>query len=97
MQIDYGALVGLLATILGSWIGHRLTKPSDHERALLLERIANDAAALIVATFPNAAWAVLLDNVLATIAKSAGLPTRNADALERAAAAALTRLGKAPA
>jgi uncharacterized membrane protein len=97
MHFDLGSLVGLAATLLGTWLGTRFLKPKDHDRALLLEKIAEGAAALVVATFPTASWATLLQNVVTQVAKAAGLPTQNGDAIERAAAAALLKLGKAPA
>lgn len=100
MHFDFaailGPLVGLVATAVGAWIATRITKPKDHERAELLAKIAAGAAALVVALNPGASWATLLQQVEAQIATAAGLPTRNAQAIQRAAAEALSALGKAP-
>lgn len=96
--MDFGSLIGpliaLLATGVGGWIGSRIIRPRDHERAALLSRIATDAAALVVAMFPKASWPELLKAVVDQIAAAAG--TKNRPAIERAAAAALTALGKNP-
>lgn len=91
-----GPVVGLVATIVGGWIAHRYTSPSDHERATLLSRIAEDAAAVIVAFNPNAPWADMLRDLVARINAAAGVPTKNATAIENAATAALLKLGKTP-
>jgi Co/Zn/Cd efflux system component len=100
MHLDLGSLigplVGLFATALGGWLLHRFSSPKDHERAALLAHIAGDAAALVVAMNPGASWSALLKAVVDQIAAAAGLPTANRDAIERAAAAALTGLGKNP-
>jgi hypothetical protein len=99
-----GPFVGLLATAVGGWIAKHLGAIADakqHEtalqRATVLEKIAEGAAALAVSLYPTAPWATLLKQVVSMIASAAGLPTTNASAIERAAAAALTKLGKLPA
>jgi hypothetical protein len=92
-----GPLVGLVATALGGWIATRITAPKDHDRAALLSRIAEEAAALVYSLNPNAAWADMLRDVVARIASAAGLPTSSAQAIENAAASALIKLGKSPA
>jgi hypothetical protein len=91
-----GPLVGLVATLVGGWIGHRFTSPKDHDRAAHLAAIARDAAALVAGLNPTASWAELLRMTVDQIATAAGLPTTNKDALERAAAGALSAIGKAP-
>jgi len=96
MHFDFGQLIALAATLIGGWLGHRLTKPKDRDRAALLDQIAEGAAALVVSLFPSEHWSVLLENVVKQIAAAAGVPTRNVDAIERAAASALTKLGKNP-
>lgn len=83
-----------LAVALGGWLGHRFNTPRDHERAAAISTIARDAAALVVSYNPKGDWATLLKAVVDAIAASAG--TTNRDAIERAAAAALTDLGKNP-
>lgn len=88
--------IELFATALGGWLLHRISKPRDHDRAALLALIAKDVAAFVVSMFPNKTWAELLQLVVQRIAASAGLPTKNAQAIENAAAAALIALGKAP-
>jgi hypothetical protein len=89
-------VIGLLATGVGAWIAHRFTQPRDHERAVLLTRIAEDAAAVIVAFNPRATWPDLLRDLVQRISTAAGVPTRNLTAIENAATAALMKLGKAP-
>lgn len=91
-----GPVVSLVAIAIGSWFGHRITSPKDHERAALLSTIAQDAAAFIVALNPTAPWDQLLKDLIARISAAAGLPTSNLTAIENAAAAALTKLGKSP-
>lgn len=95
-MLELGNLLGAIAIGVGAWIGHRVTKPRDHERAAVLDRIAQGAAALVVRMNPTSSWAVLLQNTVQMIAAAAGLPTKNAGAIERAAASALSTLGKAP-
>lgn len=89
-------LIALLATALGGFFAHRFTSPKDLERASLLSKIAAGAAAFMVGLYPNKAWAELLQLVIGQIAAAAGLPTKNAAAIERAAADALAQLGKLP-
>lgn len=100
MHMDWLNIVNLVATvaipILGGWLIKKLKTPTDLERAALLEKIAEAAAALVVAMNPKADWATLLQAVIQQIASAAGLPTNNQAAINRAAAAALTKLGKAP-
>lgn len=87
----------ILAPIVGAWIGHRYTTPTDLERATLLAQIAKDAASVVVSFNPSAPWADLLRDLIARISSAAGLPTRNLTAIENAATAALQALGKSPA
>lgn len=96
MHWDLGNIIGLAATLVGVWLGHRIIKPRDHERAAALERIASGAAALVVAMNPKAPWADLFNLVVGQVASAAGVPTQSKDAIERAAAAALVTMGKAP-
>lgn len=97
LHLDLTSLILAAAVAAGSWIGTRIIKPKDHERAQLLSAIGSAAAALVVAAAPpTASWPTLLEQVVRQISTAAGLPTRNAQAIERAAAAALTQLGKNP-
>jgi hypothetical protein len=89
-------ILGLLALAVGSWIGHRIASPNDHHRAEILAHIAEGAAALVVSLNPGAAWGDLLVSTVNAIASAAGLPTRSRDAIQRAAASALAKLGKTP-
>lgn len=82
-----------VAIIVGAWLAHRIVTPKDHERAELLSRIAGAATALVLANNPNQPWSVLLDLVVREITMAAGVPTKNAGAIKRAAAAALTSAG----
>lgn len=88
------AAVSAVATLLGGWLGHRIITPRDHERAAAIAIIARDAAALVVSMNPKADWATLLKSVVEQIATAAG--TTNREAIERAAAQALTQLRKNP-
>lgn len=56
--------------------------------------IAEDAVALVLALYPNAKWAELLDAVVKILVTSSKLKDRAV--LERAAAGALSRAGKRP-
>jgi hypothetical protein len=96
MHFDWNQIISLATLVIGTFLGHRIIKPRDHDRAAHLDQIAAGAAALVVSLFPGAAWAVLLENVVKQIAAAAGVPTRNVMALNRAAAAALTNLGVKP-
>jgi len=89
MHFDLGGIVGLVATVLGGWLGTRIIRPRDHDRAHALDAIARGAAALMVSLNPNAKWAELLQLTVNSISTAAGVPTTNKDAIERAAAAAL--------
>mgnify|MGYP003385978914 CR=1 FL=1 len=91
-----GPVVGLVATLVGSFFAHRITKPSDADRASLLAQLAHDAAAAVVAIYPNKPWADLLQMVVQRISEGAGVPTKNAAAIEKAAAGALAAHGKLP-
>lgn len=95
-HLDLGLILNAVALVIGTWLGSRIIQPRDHDRAAHLDAIAQGAAALAVSLFPNATWLVLLEQTVKQIASAAGVPTRNVAALNRAAAAALTRLGKAP-
>ncbi len=91
-----GPLVGLIATGVGAWIARHIKKPTDLERAQLLEKIATDAAALVVTMYPGKPWAELLTLVIQQVSTAAGLSTRNAQAIQRAASTALARFVEAP-
>lgn len=82
-----------IALLVGAWLAHRIATPKDHERAELLSRIAEASAALVVATNPGKPWADLLQLVVREISSAAGVPTNNAQAIRRAAAAALNKVG----
>lgn len=94
MHFSLTDVIGVLAVAVGGWLGHRITSPKAHERANVIALIARDAAALVVSLNPKGDWATLLKQVVDQIATSAG--TENRDAIERAAASALTSLGKNP-
>lgn len=94
MHFDLGSIIGLAATIAGTWLGTRIIRPRDHQRAAALDAIAQGAAALVVSLNPNAKWADLLKSVVQQIAAAAGVPTQNKDAIERAAAKALMTFGR---
>ena len=87
----------LSVPVLGGLIVKRLHTPTDHQRAELLSRIANAAASLVVLKNPTGNWSNLLASTIRDISNAAGLPTTNAAAIEREAAAALTRAMQATA
>ena len=80
------------ATILGAaWLHKAVSaSPTDLERAQHLSRMATDAAALVVSINPSSSRAELLRQVVNMLASATATPTDNADALNRAAAGALT-------
>jgi hypothetical protein len=90
-------VASIAVPIIGAWFVKKYKTPTDLDRATLLVHIAEAAAALVVSLNPKADWATLLEAVVQQIAKAAGVPTANADAIQRAAANALTKLGKSPA
>jgi hypothetical protein len=92
MHFSLGDIIGLVATVLGGWLGTRIIQPRDHDRAAALDAIARGAAALMLSLNPQKKWAELLSLTVDAISRAAGLPTRNRDAIERAAAAALVSL-----
>lgn len=89
-------LVPLAAVAAAAWITKQIKKPSDKDRAELLSTIANACAAYVLSLNPSAPWAELLRDVIQAISAAAGLPTRNVQAIEREAVAALIRLGRVP-
>jgi hypothetical protein len=95
-HFDITSIVLAAATIVGTWLGTRIIRPRDHERAVILDTIARGAAAIVVSLNPGAKWADLLASVVNNIASSASVPTKSRDAIERAAASALAGLGKRP-
>jgi hypothetical protein len=101
MEHLLGPLLGQLGSLalaaVGAWIGSRIIKPTDKQRAEHLSRIAVEAAALCVSLYPGRAWPELVKLVVDAITKAAGVPTTNAQAIERAAAAALLSVGVKPA
>ena len=90
-------IVMSIAAIIATFYAHRFVTPKDHERAQLLETIARGAAALVVSLNPGKAWAALLELVIQQIVSTPSVPTANHQAIQRAAAEALTRVaGVAP-
>jgi len=89
-------LVPVAALAVAGWIAKHIKKPSDKDRADLLSIIANAAAAYVLSLNPTAAWADLVRDAIQRISASAGLPTKNIQAIEQEAVAALLRLGKVP-
>lgn len=92
----WGQVGPILSLVLGAAIVHRIKTPGDQERAQLLSQIANDAAALVVTSNPNAPFAQLLQQLVSQISQVSALPTGNGDAIRRAAAAALAAHGVKP-
>jgi hypothetical protein len=73
----------------GAWIARHLKKPSDLQRATLLATLATDAAAWAVATYPGRAIPELVQIVVRVLTEQSGIPTTNAQAIERAAHSAV--------
>lgn len=101
MHFNLGSLIPFVSPLLlglgvavGHWFGSKIKNPTDAERAAILEKIAEGAAALVVSLQPKALWPDLLKSVIAAIESAAGVPTSNSGAIERAASLALTKLGK---
>lgn len=92
----FGPVMGILSLVIGGWFAKKVVTPKDHERAVLLNTIAKGAVSIIVAAFPKADWAKLLELSVDAISRAAGVPTQNTEAINRAAAAALTEMGKNP-
>lgn len=95
-----GPLIGIVATGLGGWLARKIGGAHDQQaafhRAQILSVIAQDAAALVVSLNPTASWATLLEQTVKQIASAAGLPVTDQQAIQRAAASALSALGKLP-
>ena len=89
-------LIQLAALALGGWFVRKHTRPTDHDRAAHLARIAEDTASLVMSLNPKADWATLLQMVVTQLVTASGLDITDHAALERAAAGALARLGRAP-
>lgn len=86
----------LASTAVHAILSWRHNRPSDGQRAALLGQIAQDAAAFVVAAWPNKPWAELLAEVVKRVLTLPSTPTQNTQAIENAAAAALARMGKVP-
>lgn len=104
MKISTDTLLPVVTLLLQSiipialvWIGKHTSTQKDAARAAALQHIADGAAALVLANNPANAWAQLLKRTIEMLQQSPAVPTTNAEALERAAASALTRLGVKPA
>lgn len=82
--------------VIGLLISRSLHTTAQHKRAEHLSIIANAAAAIVLAKNPSDSWRNLLASTIAELSNAAGLPTQNADAIKREAAAALTRAGVKP-
>ena len=91
------SMLSLVAIAVGGLIAHKINKPTDVDRATILARIAEGAAALVLSLYPGKSWAELLKLTVQQIIAAAGIPTKNAAAIERAAAAALLKHGVTPA
>jgi len=88
--------IGFVALLIGGWWVRRQSTPTEQSRAQHLAQIATDTAALVVSANPKAAWAQMLEQTVQQLTGAAGIPVTNRDALQRAAAGALARLGKLP-
>jgi hypothetical protein len=85
-------VAGVVAALLHGWL---VKSPSDQERAAHLAQMAHDAAAWVVAFFPALPEKDLIQKIVDTLAAAAGVPTTNPQALERAAAGALSAIRSA--
>ncbi len=93
-----GYAIGLALAHVGAIIyaAHVLKMPGDYQRSTLLAQLASDVAARVVMQNPTLSGDQLVPLVVNQLATVHGLPTRNGDAIERAAASALLRLGRLP-
>ncbi len=88
--------VGLLFTAVHAVTQWHNAKPTDAERAALLNDLADGAAAFVISAWPKKPWADLVAEVIKRLAQAKSVPTKSTLALENAANAALIRLGVAP-
>ncbi|HYM66708.1 MAG TPA: hypothetical protein VEW68_05415 [Patescibacteria group bacterium] len=88
--------VGLVYTLVHGFFAWRSGKLTDADRAGLLTQLADEAAAFVVATWPNKSWAELVAEIIKRLSATPGLPTGNSQAIQNAATAALVRLKGAP-
>lgn len=95
--LGYIPSIAAAALAVGGVLIHWIKKPSDLERADLLSRLANEAAALILSSNPKAPYAQLLQQLVSHLSQAPAVPTDNGDAIKRAAAAALVAQGVKPA
>lgn len=88
---------GLAVTVL-NWVLAHLHKHTmtDTERAALLRELAEGAAAVVSAAWPNKPWSELVNLIVQRLLNAPGVPTRSQAALEQAATAALLKLGRTP-
>jgi len=89
-------LLELGALVLGGLIAKHVKTGADAARATALAQVAADCAAAVYANNPRLQWLELVKSTVAAITTAAGLPTRNRGAIERAAKAALLRVGVSP-
>ena len=94
---DWIAPAIVLMTAVWGFFRHRDNKPTDAERANLLKTLAEDAAAFVLAAFPGKSWADLINMIVQRLLASPGVPTRNTQAVEGAASAALMKIAPAKA
>lgn len=96
MHWDLNSILGIVITIGLGLLHQAIKTPKDHERAALLTRLADDAAAVCLSVAPDAPWAQLVAEIVARL-KAAGAPTSNDTVLQKAATAALVRVKGLPA
>jgi hypothetical protein len=93
---NWNAILTVVVAVLGGLINHSVKTPKDHDRALQVSLLADDAAAVVLALNASAPWAQLVTDTVNRLKAAAGIPTTNLTALEQAATGALMRLGKTP-
>jgi hypothetical protein len=86
----------LVVTLLGTIAVWILKRPTRAERAALLRHLADDAAASLLALRPGATLEDLVHELTTRLKAESSVPTDNSLVIERAAQAALVRLGKTP-
>jgi hypothetical protein len=93
-----GPAIAIAAVPLSAWLHAKIIKtPGDAERAAQLAELARGAAALAYKLYPDLKYADLVQQVINILSSIATVPTTNAAALERAAAAALVQMAPRPA
>lgn len=94
LHLDWNAILVIVVGALGAILRQAIVTPSDSDRAHLITRLADDAAAVVLNLNPKADWAQMVRDVIAKLAANPATATENSHVLESAAIGALSRLGQ---